>query len=489
MPSRSALSASATWLLLALHADVVVAADPVPLLNAQLQSVQWNGIGRLSSQHGTHQCIATLLDTREPSGQSSGPAYVVTAAHCLDPRNGVVAHDVPAEGSVAFNYFIDTSEQRVTFALKQRVWSSMQGTDLALLELDASLQDVMAQGIEPLRLGERPDTATPVMVIGEPSVPDEGLRLMRCTQQRTSHAIEYPWVWRDIERNDCAGIAEGASGSPVISEDGQRLIAVINSVGVADSTRCERNSPCAFDHAEALTGQALNYAMPVQRLSGCWRQGRADLENPDCTLLPAVHIEIQERIAFMRKLALDANGQIEAPTWGMTFALDTPRYRYKTVQDPKACEDPLHYSGTIEAAQNRIDTPIGTTPGWYFLCLIGVEGADQRPSPGLMANSLSLPVNLLPAAPVPEPDVSIRRLEDASLEVTWIRHPPDLVRYFVKRGPPQSTDCESPSGYRRARHEVYAFKPQQLPLKLCTRGEDINGSHSVVRTDHLLPAP
>lgn len=488
MSPRFAALTPAISLWMALHGNAVAGSAPLPLLNAQLQSKHWSGVGRLTTDDGTNQCIATLIDTRPPSGESLGPAYIVTAGHCLDLRNGVVVRNVPAEGTVAFNYFVDTPQERATFALKQRVWSSMQGIDLALIELDSSLQDVMARGIQPLRLGDRPDDATPVRVIGETSVPDKGMRLMRCIQHRASHAIEHPWVWRDIERNDCAGIAEGASGSPVINEKGH-LVAVINSVGSGDSTGCERDSPCAFDHPGAVIKQTLNYAMPVQRLSGCWLHGRASLEQTDCELLPTVHIEVQERIAPARKLTLDENGLIQAPTWDTTFTIDTPRYRYKTVVDPNACQDPLEYSGTLAAEQNRIDTPIGTSPGWYFLCLIGVDSAEQRPSPGLMANSLSLPVNLLQASAARDPDVSIRRLENTSLEVSWTRHPPDLVRYVVKRGPPDSTDCEAPSGYRRARHDVYTFKPEQLPLTLCTRGEDINGSLTPARTDHLLAAP
>lgn len=490
MPRFTSSLLGLTLAYMSLHAQASSSAAspkaPGTLSNASGESVQWSGIGRLSMIPGK-QCIATLIDSRGAQPSAAGPAYVLTSGHCVDKRNGVIIHDAPAQGSVAFNYFIDTAQQRKSFGITRRVWSSMQGTDLALLELDSSLDDVMAQGIVPLRLAPSPEPGSEVQVIGEPSVADEGLRVSTCTEQLAEVVVQQPWVWRKARRNDCHGIAEGSSGSPVVTPDDHRIVSVLNSIGATPQgvEPCKPDNPCHWSDAASVVDRPLNYAMPVHRLMGCFRDGRADLSLQGCDLLPGFQWRPREQMRHIAKIITDTQGQAVAPTWDLAFDIDTPRYRHKTVDDPLECEEPDGYSGTVIAQENYIDSIIGTEPGWRFLCLIGVQDPDQKPSPALMANSLSLAVEVLAAAPVPEPDMAVARQDNGDIRVAWALDPPNLVHYKVKKGAVASTDCDDPSGFRLLRHQAYTFKAAQLPLKLCTRGEDIIGQHSIVRTDLL----
>jgi hypothetical protein len=456
---------------------------PITLENALGQSRQWSGIGRLKMANA-RQCIATLIDS------GGGRAYVVTAGHCVDKRNGVIAHDLPAAGSVSFNYFADTPTERATFALRRRVWSSMQGVDLALLELDASLEEVMSQGITPLPLGDSLETGGEVRVIGEPSRPGLGLRLATCTDAAVPFVLEHPWVWRNMRSNHCPGLGPGASGSAVIDPHG-RLVGVINSMAQRSDEggrACSLNRPCQMGKQPATSG-AVNYAVPLDRLKGCFAEGAANLMLDSCQLLPGFQAHFARRHSLVTKIATDEQGNHVLPTWDLAFTLDTPRYRYKTSRDPLACEDPDGYSGTIAAAENRIDDPVGTEPGWHYLCLIGVQSPEQRPSPALMANSLSLAAQLLPAVPVPPPDMSIEPMASGDVQVSWRLDPPHLATYRVKRGPPDSVDCHDPSGFRLLRHKRYTFKAAELPLKLCSMSEDLIRQRSPVRVDLLQRMP
>lgn len=468
-------------------------ADSTPssltLTNAQGESSQWNGIGRLSRPDHS-QCIATLIDSRDPLMPSSGPAYVVTAGHCVDKRNGVIGHDLPIEGSVSFNYFVDTSDQRQTFPLKRRLWSSMQGTDLALLELDASLEALIAAGLTPLKFGDSPQSGSQVRVVGEPSKPGLGLRLATCSESDAPFVLEHPWLWRNIKRNDCPGIGPGSSGSPVINDSNQ-LVGVISSGSRSNDDNaapCDLNNPCQLSETEVASQAAVNYAMPLNRLKNCFAEGNADLTLDSCQLLPGFQLQAQKQHKLLTKIATDAEGNERLPGWDLSFTLDMPRYRYKAVRDPRSCEDPQGYSGTIPAAESRIDDPIGPEPGWHFLCLIGVDSPDHQPSPALMANSLSLAVQLLPALPVPAPDMSFEARSNGNVKVIWRTNPPHLSSYRVKRGPAATTDCDDPAGLRLLRHQSYEFKAAQLPLKLCTVSEDLIEQRSAVRTDLLQSA-
>ncbi|WP_288376490.1 trypsin-like peptidase domain-containing protein [uncultured Pseudomonas sp.] len=483
MPSLSPWSLAA---LLGALAPAALMAEPAstpsPVLNAQAQHAHWSGIGRLTMDNG-RLCIATLIDSRDnPPTTDSGPAYILTSGHCVDTRNGRIGQDQPTHGSIAFNYFIDTQEQRKTFALKRSLWNSMQGTDLALLELDATLDEVMSQGIMPLRMGSNPAKEKPVVVIGEPSSIGKGLRVASCTEHPADFALEHPWVWRNIRVNDCPGVSAGASGSPVITPDDQQVIAVINSVTSDASAPCATNSPCVNAQG-SQDAPPRNIAMPLNRVLGCFKQGVADLALDSCQLLPGFSATVTKRPRFLEKIASDEQGQYTPPGWNLHFTLDTPRYRFKTTTDPLACEEPTGYSGTIAAGEVPIDAPVGPEPGWHFLCLIGVNTPEQAPSFALMANSLTLATELLPAKDVPFPDVTYAYQDNGGVRVTWTRHPPDVVHYRVKQGPAAKIDCDDPKGFGLLRHTHFTFEASKLPLKICTRGEDIIRQQSAVRTD------
>jgi hypothetical protein len=457
-------------------------AQPVSLEQGRRE--HWTGIGRLTIGRG--QCIASLIDSRTPGSAPDGPAYVLTAGHCVDLRNGVISHDQPQTGQVTFNYFHDQHEQRVAVEVKRRIWSSMQGVDLALLDLDTRLETLVALGIEPLRLAASPPSGSEVRYVGEPSVPDQGLRTAICRQLDASFAVEHPWVWRHVRSNDCPGVAAGASGSPVLDPRTNQLHAVMNSVSPASSmTRCTLNNPCEIRENQVVKTGAINYAIPVERLMGCFNDGKVELDKEDCHLLPGFQLQVQGPQPLLRKITSDADGKEQLPSWNLSFSLDKPRYRFKTTQDPLACENPVGYSGTILKDEQPLDVAIGPQPGWHFLCLLGVESADDGPSRGQMGNSLSLATRLFPAAPVQTPQLIVETQTNGDVKVTWPTLAPDQARMRVKRGPLSGTDCNDPKGFRLLRHHSFVFPAAKLPLRLCTYIEDIAGQRSAVSNSDL----
>lgn len=434
-------------------------AEPVTLYNNAGQSSQWTGVGRLISQN--RHCIGTLLDSRDAASDPAAPAYVVTAGHCVGGINGKVLVDQAISGSISFNYFLDTQDQRHTVRLKRTVWNSLQGADLALLELDATLEELLALGITPVKPGISPPSGNAVQIAGEPSSIGKGLRLYTCTERSQGTSSVGSWVWRHAKRNDCQGLDEGASGSPVVDTASNRLVSIANSL-----------------HDNEVG------AIPVQRLYGCFSAGRADLELEDCQLLPGFQLEPQgNSFKTLTKARGVADEPLEPARWGFQFLIDTPRYRYKTSTDALACEDPVGYSGTISSSETLINDPIGPEPGTHYLCLIGIQSPEQLPSRALMANSLSVKVDLLPPGR-PMARVMTEHLPDGGARISWLRDP-DVVFYRVKRGAPATTDCNDQSGYRLLRAQSRDIPGSALPLKLCSVAIDVIGQSSEFRSDLL----
>lgn len=118
------------------------------LLNANGANDLFAGVGQLRA---ALTCTGSLID---PSGLGApdSKAWLLTAGHCisLDPY-GVIRNQ-PLTAQAQFNFFIDTAERRITLRMRATGRSTMKGVDLALLELDATLGDLSAQGIRLLRL-------------------------------------------------------------------------------------------------------------------------------------------------------------------------------------------------------------------------------------------------------------------------------------------------------------------------------------------------
>ena len=152
---------------------------PRLLTNACQEHAHWNGVGRIRNEAQT-LCTATLLDTRDASGKS-GPAYALTSSHCLHRLNGAVQKDLPIKGSISFNYFDDTLESIKTYPLKTLKWGSSQGVDLAIIELQAPLADLLKDGITPLKLADEvPADGNDILALAAPEW--DTLHLSACAQ-------------------------------------------------------------------------------------------------------------------------------------------------------------------------------------------------------------------------------------------------------------------------------------------------------------------
>ncbi|MEF9673910.1 serine protease [Pseudomonas sp. PCH446] len=374
------------------------------LENAGGSHDHWRGIGRLSNG----DCTATLLDTRDTSTNGPTPAYVLTAGHCIESTNGNIVTDRPIWGLMRFNYFVDTTPQE--YRVKKVAWRSMQGVDMAIIELDVSLQKLISEGIQPLKLArQKPADGTDVLIVSAPQglVPTDfkknKLRMAACTLQPANELVEGPWVWRNTMMTRCKDIAGGSSGGPILDRYSNEIIGVMGTGNLKDGlVPCRMEAPCT-PVAKFYTATPGNvYGNPADFLGQCFPQGRiVNNATWSCPLYPVFTTVSTDRNAPQRYLPLkkQADGSTETPTWNYRFSIDTDFYRHKTVRSAKDCEKPYYYSDALSSTDAFINSRIGTQPGYYFLCIVGVESATQRPSFGLMGNALSLPVEILADPP------------------------------------------------------------------------------------------
>jgi Trypsin-like peptidase domain len=254
---------------------------------------RYNGVGLIEASSGI--CTGFLFST---GVRPKAPAYVLTNGHCQGtarklPSNREIIVNRPTKTQFTVNYFHDFKADRLTIPVKRLVYGTMKNTDIAILELSKTQQELIAAGIVPLQLAASPPAiGEPAIVIGVPSegVKDElnFLHAVTCRTGELANVKEDVYNWQKSLRHRCS-IVGGMSGSPMISLKTNRVVGIINT-GVNDNAtkqpQCSINRPCEVDrHGSIQTFPQENYGQLVDRIPSCFNpQGVFDLDRASCQL-------------------------------------------------------------------------------------------------------------------------------------------------------------------------------------------------------------
>lgn len=464
--------------------------EPVLLSNADGQYAHWNGIGE-TFKDGNRYCTASLLDTRDAMGTSTGPAYLLTSGHCVLFISGT-ATDTPFNGQVQFNFFHDMMEDAKRYDIHKINWASLASSDVAILELTDSLDTLLKDGITPLKLASKaPAEPRPIQVLGAPGIAP-GLRLSTCTLEPTNTAlIKFFTVHTDYQKHDCKGIARGSSGSPVLDAATGEVIGVLSGTtyGISTDDLCFWHALCGNNQKKSILPDQASHSFPVDYLSYCFTNGRFNADAQSCTIKPAFNFESERNadITLYRK-PVDHNDQ--APVWDVDFSMSTAFYRFKTVRDAHACYLADHYSHPISTNNAKVDAEIGREEGLYYLCLVGVESAEQRPSVGLRRNTQILTARLVEPtfATLPEPTVRFR-LSEKYVSVRWLEKYSRSIWTRYYDNDLGERDCADIDRREFSKTNTgVSFPLESLPVTLCSYFEDRNFNTSEVHTV-LVQAP
>ncbi|WP_248747668.1 serine protease [Pseudomonas sp. MWU12-2037] len=444
------------------------------LKNKNGQSRHLSGVGRLAGN-----CTATLIDTRYRHEATAQPAYLVTAGHCVSRTQKRIITDKILTNkimdfTIEFNYFSDVIEQIKTYTLKKINWSSVRGIDLAVIELEASLTELIDAGIQPLSIGSRPKPGSAITIIGAPG--GDFLHQSLCTLAPAKDGyIDNDGESRILLNSlnaQCRRIGRGASGGPIVERETGKIVGVLYGA----------------------IGDSEVYGSAIQSLQGCFTSGQFDPSITRCSLFPVYDIDAiapQHRQNFLPAKP-DQGLEAVMPSWDLKFSISTPFYRYKIERSlTSPCESPHGYSEAISADNAYINKAIGTTKGRHWLCIIGVDTSEQPPFHGIMKNNQSMWVDLLDHGNEP-PNVDIvterENFSDPAvynLFASTYFSPPTYAQIYSKIGPTSQVDCDDPQGYeemqRRTREPwllLASWNSTQEEAKLCVYSKNAHGESS-----------
>lgn len=242
-------------------------------------------------------CTAFLIDQHV----DHAPAYIVTNAHCTlhavfaPLKTNEVRQNEDTSFEVVFNHFVSVpANQRKRYKLAKLVYYTEKGMDLAIFQLEKTLNRLKKDGIKPL-------TVSPKKPASGPNAHLVGIPLLRVPEDQKSLHITGPCrlfgnahlkngiyeAPRSVIHN-CSSI-EGFSGGPVIDAASGEVV-LINSHGDAgDSTDAPctyASRPCEVD-ANGATNVVpkRNYGQYLDAISRCFNTaGRFDVSRPTCDL-------------------------------------------------------------------------------------------------------------------------------------------------------------------------------------------------------------
>jgi len=362
--------------------------SPATLLSGKdPKNARFRAVGQTITSGG--RCTGSFVKT---SARADAPAYVLTAGHCSDfPLQKSMYHDVSIDkemaGTVQFNTFVDSDGGEINTSIRRIAYATMKGKDVALLELDRTIAELAALGIEPLPLANSsPAAGSSIQITGIPLEYDGGLykevylRASQCKEgDSRANVVEHYWYWYDIHANHCSGMGPGASGAPVFDELG-RIFGVFNThfSGSKPPAPCYLDYPCEVGGGKPERGlDGTGYAVDITGITSCFNaSGRFDLQAPGCVLDPGRQASVDE--IPPRILAPTHGDPPQASVWAVRLSSSSlTHYRYKvgSVQTVD-CRVEEGYSAPIKMDDDRLARlPVPAQEGLHAMCILAGSGA------------------------------------------------------------------------------------------------------------------
>ncbi len=463
-----------------------VPADPLPL--GQLAA--FSGVAALNA--GSN-CTGTLIDTGVPSG----PAYVLTNGHCAgdvgrSPQMTTLAQEWG--GTAEFLAASGNLDETLTVDVVGLAYSTMRHTDTAILRLKPTLAELEALGIRPVPIAAtEPAPGTAVVNVGVPiqdlKHEDWVLRRGECRLGAQRTLIEHRWLWFGAWSNDCPGIIQGSSGSPLVTvgADGRptAVVAMINTttegVTAADGGACSMNRPCEVTDEGVRMVERTSYAQSVAGLGSCFDSDGDFALKGNCPL-PTSSLWAESGGGSFRGGELPNSAGVRPQASLVGRRAGAVRTHVVPIGDATACTQADTYQGVdavplpqagedweLVGVEVPVDLP--EQEGHYVLC--AVNGADYAGAATVLFDVDRTPPLFAASAEV----------EDIGGGVVIVRphlNPPEIATVRFAWGSPDRLDCDNADAFHDFFVVPLTLESADLPAAYCIYGMDNAGNRTPV---------
>jgi hypothetical protein len=463
-----------------------VPAEPLPL--AQLAA--FSGVASLNA--GSN-CSGTLIDTGVPSG----PAYVLTNGHCVgdigrSPQQTTIG--IEWEGTAEFLRAAGNADDTLTVEVVGLEYSTMRHTDTAIVRLKPTLGELEGLGLRPVPITTaEPTTGSSVTNVG---VPVEGLvdtdwalRRGDCTLGSQHTLLESRWLWFGVWSNDCPGIIQGSSGSPLFSvaADGtpSAVVAMINTTTwgatPANGGMCSINHPCEVTADGVAMAEQTSYAQSVAGMGTCFGADGVFALGGACPL-PTSSVWAESGGGSFRG-GDEPNSAGERPGASLVGPeAGHVRTALVPLGDASVCASAATYAGAKpgdlpEAGDgwDQVGLPVPVNlpqeEGRFLLC--AVNGSDYAG-----AASVIFEVDRTP--PIFPASAEVEDIGGGTVIVRPHLVPPEISTVRFTWGAPDTVDCEDTAGFQDFFIVPLTLEAGDLPATYCIYALDAAGNSTDV---------
>ena len=469
-------------------APVSVLPDPAPELDVRDLAL-FSGVAM--SNAGSN-CTATLIDT----GVTDGPAYALTNGHCTgDVGRSAQGVTVAEEwwGEVEFFRAAGNLDATLTVDVIELEYSTMRGRDLAIMRLDATLSELRGYGVIPVPIADaEPAPGTPVVNITVPvqDLPQDDWVMRRggCTLADQHTVIEAAWLWFGAWANDCPGIIQGASGSPLFTQDADgaaaEIVAMINTTSWAASAggECSMHRPCQVTADAATMVPETSYAVSVAGVGRCFDADGVFALGDACPLQTTTVWANRGGGNFRGGELTDSTGRTPEVSLVGSSA-QTVRTALAPLGDGTVCSAAGTYAGAAAAPLPVAGDPwedghlvapdLPEEEGRFVLC--AVAGDDYAG-----AASVLFAVDRTP--PIVDAGASVEDLGEGWVMVRPHMDPPELAGVRFHWGASGTIDCADRDAFQDFFLVPLTLGPDDLPATYCVYGTDDAGNPTPVVT-------
>jgi len=417
--------------------------------------------------NGAMTCTATYIEV--PNQTLDSPAYIITNGHCTNAtfEDNSIYLDEAIDASVTFKLISGIPEgQKISFTTKKIAYSTMKGTDLAIVELNQSNRALQNVGIFPMKIAQAiPSAGSKIQTYGYPlSLEPVQLRLSNGIQNNSASVAEFIWLWHDFYANNFKNIASGSSGSPVFEDLNKGIWGVVNTTTIGGIGQCELGSPCEFQtNVIPQTKNETSYVLDIRNIIGSFNaKGIFDINSPKNELEKPTDFSVGLDWAvrnFSKKQSMN-----EKLTFHSTNFTNTA-YRIDLFE----AFDRKNTSGFLPMTADTMRLPFPSQEGFYVLSFLKNKQKSY----------LTFKMDFTP------PSEDLIRLSQNKGSDGYSIEPifkyPEIVNYTWKVGPVASCNCADKSDLQPYFRIARFIPVDELPVKVCLYANDLAGNQSKLK--------
>jgi hypothetical protein len=416
---------------------------------------------------GSSTCTATYIEI--PNQSIDSPAYIITNGHCAMDffEDNAINVDVPLNATILFKQLENLSEnESVQFTTKRIAYSTMKGTDLAIIELNHTNRALQNAGIYPLPIANSiPDIGTKIQAYGYPlAFSSVFLRSTSGEMGEQSTVAEFIWLWNKFYAANFPNISPGSSGSPVFTDLSKGIWGLVNTTTIGGLGTCELGAPCEFStNRPPIQKNNTTYILDILKIKDCFNtKGSFDMN--------AKHFPYEKPSDFTVSLQ-DNVRNFNATTAKTNKLIFNVNNHSNTSYKIELFENyhPENTNGFNSVQATNVETNFPTQEGFYIISIIKDNKIDQ-------AKYLTFKMDYTP------PAIDLIKLNQIQstegYEISPIFAYPELTQFNWKFGSKDTCNCNENKDYTIYNRIPRSFTKAALPVRVCVKGLDLAGNET-----------